>query len=152
MSHNCNKKMSDPRSKGRTQISIGIIAGVLLLFSRSIGLLNGDRVAFNIFGYAAILMYVIFVLSKKLRGAQISFLLCLFYFLLVLYSNITSLYEEWRIGGITTGLCIAQILIDLPAPTIELGLLVQGLLGLRKQAVIGANRISPDRTLGTGEM
>jgi len=108
--------------------------------------------AFHVFGYAAILLYVIFVLSKKLRGAQIAFLLCLFYFLVVLYSNITSLSEEERIRGVTTGWWVAQIVIHLPAPTVELGLLVQGLLGLRKQAVIGANRVSPDRTLGIGEM
>ena len=64
-----------PRKKGQTQISIGIIAGVLLIFKLSLGLMLIDKIAFIGFGYVALLLYVIFILSKKLRGAQITFLL-----------------------------------------------------------------------------
>ena len=56
---------------------------------------------------------------------------------------------------VTTGLVFANLGqggANLLPPFIELGLLIQGLLGLRKQAIIDTDRDSQDRTLGTGKM
>jgi len=159
------KKMSNPRSRGKTQISIGIIVGILLLVGTGTKLLSVyteynvmqnenllielgydpadfqyspaywiERFAFHAFGLAVILLYVIFVASKKLRGAQIGFLLCLLYFLVVTYSNITSLSEEQQMRGYTVAGWIGRIVSWLLPLAIWLGLLIQGLLGLHRQA------------------
>jgi len=92
-----------------------------------------ERAGFHLFGFAAILLYIIFVASKKLSGSKVAFLLCLVYFLALAYSNITGLSEAERIRGYTLGGWIGRTLSWIPKYVVELGLLVQGLLGVRKQ-------------------
>lgn len=91
------------------------------------------RVAFHVFGFAAILLYVISVATKKLPAATVTLLLCLAYLLAHAYGNITSLSYEEQVRGLTAGGWAGKIVSWLPKYAIELALLVQGLLGVRKR-------------------
>jgi hypothetical protein len=99
-----------------------------------------ERIGFHVFGFAAIVLYIVFVASKRLSGSKVTFILCLVYFVMLAYSDITGLSEEQRIRGFTLGGWIGWTLSWLPKYVVELGLLVQGLLGVRKR--IRGNRPS----------
>ena len=90
------------------------------------------RYSFHICGLVALLLYVIFVSIKKLRQSFIVFMLYSIYSLIIIIFAITALSEEEQIRGLTIGGWFAKIIVWMPKFFIELGLLVQGLLGVRK--------------------
>ncbi|MBW8039579.1 MAG: hypothetical protein FVQ85_06225 [Planctomycetes bacterium] len=151
--------------RGRVQMSIGIVVGILLLFS-SVGgeilsvyteytithnqelliSLGHDpanfqqspfywigRLTFHTFGLVAILVYVISVALKRLKVVKVGFLLCLIYFMTQAYGNITNLSQEEQVRGLTFGAWVAITILWLPRYAVELGLLIQGWLGVRKR-------------------
>jgi len=168
------------RHKGRVQIGIGIVAGILLLQYPCIAFLHlrvqdmltdyepGDfqhleriapgasqrlehtladfdrydsqrsahywlgQVLFHSFGVAAILFYVTSVGLKRLTPAKAAFLLCVIYRLLLAYDAITCLSPEAR-AEYTAGGLAGRAIGYLPGCVIDLGLLLQGLLGVRKR-------------------
>ncbi len=100
------------------------------------------RYSFHIFGLTSLLLYLIFTLAKKLKAAIVVFTLCFVYFLICVIISITDLTPEQKMRGYTLGGWIAKIILWLPKYTIELGLLVQGLLGVRKYNKTSKNTIS----------
>lgn len=90
------------------------------------------RYSFHFYGLTSLLLYLIFTQAKKLKAATVVFTLCFVYFLICAIISITNLTPEQKMRGYTIGGWIAKIIVWLPKYTIELGLLVQGLLGVRK--------------------
>lgn len=90
------------------------------------------RYSFHFYGLTSLLLYLIFTQAKKLKAATVVFILCFVYFLICAIISITDLTQEQKMRGYTIGGWIAKIIVRLPKYTIELGLLVQGLLGVRK--------------------
>ena len=90
------------------------------------------RYSFHFYGLISLLLYFVFVLGKKFKVATLSFTLCLVYFLSCAIINITDMTPEQKMRGYTIGGWIAKVVVWLPKYTIELGLLAQGILGVRK--------------------
>lgn len=88
--------------------------------------------SFHFYGFISLLLYLIFTQAKKLKAATVVFTLCLVYFLICAIISITDLTPEQKMRGYTIGGWIGRIILWLPKYIIELGLLVQGLLGVRK--------------------
>ena len=97
------------------------------------------RLTFHIFGIVAILVYMTSVGSVRIKSAKVSFILCLIYFLTQAYGNITNLSYEEQVRGFTFGGWVANTIVWIPKYAIELGLLVQGLLGVRKRISNGGH-------------
>jgi hypothetical protein len=163
---NCTKP-----KKGGTQIVIGIIAGILLIFvtcggellklrldyklSHNEALLTElgyeptdfqkspnywiGRLTFHIFGIVAILVYITSVGFVKIKSAKVCFILCLIYFLAHAYGNITNLSPEAQVRGVTLGYWVAKTILWFPKYAVELGLLIQGLIGVRKRISNGGH-------------
>lgn len=90
------------------------------------------RYGFHAFGAISLLLYLVFVSLKKLKTATLMFGICTVYFVSMAVMNITGLTYEEQVRGLTAGAWIAKIISWLPKYLIELGLLVQGVLGVKK--------------------
>lgn len=91
-----------------------------------------SQYSFHLFGLISLLLYLVFVAVRKSKISAILFVLCLAYFLICAIINIADLTPEQEMRGYTMGGWIARVIVWLPRYIIELGLLVQGLLGVRK--------------------
>ena len=87
---------------------------------------------FHAFGAISLLLYLIYVSSKRLKPATVMFGMCSVYFVTVAVINITALTYEEQVRGLTFGGWIAKAVSWLPKYLVELGLLIQGVLGVKK--------------------
>lgn len=148
--------------KGKIQIAIGIVTCILLLLTicssfwelylnfyiinneellKQIGyspqdfdvnFFLGIKLVFLTYGFVSLLLYLTFICLKKQKLSKILFLFFLLYSVIDAYLNITNLSQEERIRGLTIGAWILQIVVWLPKYSCELGLLIQGYLGISK--------------------
>ncbi len=90
------------------------------------------RYGFHALGLVGLLLYLISTYLKNFKASASLFTLCLFYFIICAISDMTALTYEEKVRGLTLGAWVAKVISWIPKYAIELGLLSQGFLGVRK--------------------